>query len=135
MRDLVLHDSQPEWVDVLVLARDEHRRHADQVQLDGLQNLVLLAAHLEVSVHQVHALEKRRLVATVVAQNLDHPVHHSCAHSLGYLVRAQVIRVLFLVAHQRVYYRVRVVVAHVLRKHFAIVVRVEFVLFRERNVC
>lgn len=73
MRDLVLHGSDPDRVDLLVLRRDEHARHAGGVDILDFHRFIQRAV---VMVHQVHREEKGLVVAVVAAHHLHHPVNH-----------------------------------------------------------
>ncbi len=63
-----------EWVDILVLARDKHRGHPDNVQIANLSPFLLV---LKVSVKKRDGKEEGLVVTLKVGEHLDHPVNHA----------------------------------------------------------
>lgn len=67
-----------ERIDIFVLRRDKHRRHAHYVQVSDLLRARLA---LKVPVQQTDGQEERLVLALEVSQHLDHPVDHAGAQS------------------------------------------------------
>ena len=67
-----------ERVDVFVLARDEHSRHADNVQITNFSRLLLA---LEVAIEERCCQEECLVVTLEISQYFNHPVDHSSSES------------------------------------------------------
>ena len=76
MSYLFEHHLHFQGINIFVLARDEHDRHANNVQIADLTSLCLA---LEVAVKQGNGQEESLVVALKVREHLDHPVHHASA--------------------------------------------------------
>ena len=88
MSYLFEHHLHFQGINIFVLARDEHGRHANNVQIADLTSLCLA---LEVAVKQGDGQEESLVVALKVREHLDHPVNHACPQRRSDLVLDQAI--------------------------------------------
>ena len=112
VRNLLVNHLHFQGVDVLVLARDEHASHTDDVQVGNLTPLRLV---LEVAIKEAHCKEEGLVIALEVSKHLDHPVNHACSQRRRNLMPHQTVRrqmLLLQLAHVA-HDRLTVLVVHV----------------------
>jgi hypothetical protein len=73
MCDLLIKSVDPNRIDLIVLARDEHTTNSDQMQL--AQTNVLARPRI-ILIHEQHREEQSLVLAVVAGCHFDHPVHH-----------------------------------------------------------
>lgn len=100
MSNLVVNGLHLEWIDIFILAGNEHASHANQMQIVDF----FLSLHvLQISVLQVDSQKVGLVVTLEVSQHLNHPVRHSSPKLVGDTVVTETVRnVNLLLVHSQV---------------------------------
>ena len=88
MGNLFKHHLHFEGINIFVLARNKHGRHANNMQITDLTRLCFT---FEIPVNQRHCQEKCLIVALKVGKYFNHPVYHTSSQGRGNLVFDQAI--------------------------------------------
>ena len=88
MGNLLIDHLHLEWIDVLILGRNEHARDTNDVQVADLPDLHLV---LKVAVHQADRQEEGLVITLEVGEHLYVPVDHASTQGRRDLVPDQAV--------------------------------------------